>query len=80
MRLQQPLQQQVLHLDTHKHPTITRIILLRRILEINKPYRARQQLTNLIRSELGFAPIRRVERVVVEGDAVDDADEEERPV
>lgn len=39
MRLQQALQQQMLHLDTHKHPTITRIILLRRILQIDKPDR-----------------------------------------
>ena len=80
MRLQQPLQQQMLHLDTHENATIARIILLRRILQIDKADGTGEQLADFVGGELGFAAVGRVEGVVVEGDAVDDADEEEGPV
>ena len=80
IRRQQPLQQQMPHLHTHKNPAIAIVLLLRTVLEIDKLEASPQQLTYLLRRESGFLHVGRVQAVVMESDAVNDADEEERPV
>lgn len=68
------------HLDTNVHAAITAILLLRTILQIHEPKRPIQQRTNLIRSKPRLIVIGRGQGIVVEGHAVDDRDEQERPV
>lgn len=68
------------HLYTHIYPTIATILLLRAIVQIRKSQRLAQQLPDLLRRQRGLLFVHRVQRVVVEGDTIDDTNEEERPV
>ena len=68
------------HLYTHKDPTIATVLLLRRIGQIHEPYALPRQLLDFARRRLGVLSVRRVKAVVVEGDTVDKAHEQERPM
>jgi len=51
IRTQQPLQQQMPHLDTNVYPAIAAILLLRAIIQIHEPERSVQQRRDLVCGE-----------------------------
>jgi hypothetical protein len=80
VRPQQPLEQQMLHQHAHEDAAIAAVLLLWRVVHVDKPEPLLQQLFELGGGVAGLAIVAGGQRVVVEGDAVDDGDEEERPV
>lgn len=68
------------HQYTHKHATVTPIFLLRAVVHGYVSQPLSQQLLELDRRAAPLAVVGVGHGVVVEGDAVDDGDEEERPV
>lgn len=76
VRHQQPLQQQMTHQNAHKHTAIARILLLRGVLQIEKSEWSPEELTKFMTGYLGLGLIGWIKRVIMEGNAVDDADEE----
>lgn len=70
----------MLHQKTYVYPAIHAVVLLGRISQVDESERFAQQSRNLVRRELRLVEVGAVERVVVECDAVDDADKKQRPV
>ena len=70
----------MLHQQTHIDATIAAVLLPRRVLEVQEPQRPAEEDAESVRQELRLGAVGGVHAVVVEGDAVDDADEEQRPV
>lgn len=64
------------HQNAHKHTAIARILLLGRVLQIEKPEWSPEELTKFMAGYLRLGLIGWIQRVIVEGNAVDDADEE----
>ena len=81
VRGQEAMEQEVLHQQADVHATIAAILLLWRVLEVHEAERrAAEQLAHLIRDEARFLEVAGGQAVVVEGDAVEDRDEQQRPV
>lgn len=70
----------MLHNQTHKNTTITPILLLRRVIQTDKPHALAKEAAKLVRYYRGIIAVLVAEGVVVEGHAIDDRDEEQRPV
>ena len=68
------------HQHADKDAAIARILLLGRVLQIDEADVAAQQLGDLVCRQGRFGAVGRAQAVVVEGDAVDEADEQQRPV
>ena len=75
-----PLQQQMLHKQTNDNPTILPIHLLRHILHLAELKLFPEHLLHLARHDSRGLLVRVAHRIVVEGDAVDQRDEQKRPV
>ena len=68
------------HRQAYKDSTVTAIILQRGIIQLHEAERAVEEPAYFLGDDRGFALVAGGEGVVVEGDAVDDGDEEEGPV
>ena len=66
----------MLHMDADKDATIAAILLLGRVRQIEELERLPQQRRQSLRRQPRDVLVAGVEGVVVEGDAVDDGDEE----
>ena len=77
---QQPLHQQMSHIQTYKHTTIGSILLLRAIGQVDEPERLVQKRRELLCTKLPFPHVAGREGIIVEGNAVNDRDQEERPM
>ncbi len=84
--VEQPLDEEVPHDDADKYAAVVHVLLLRAVVQLEEAdvevqlQLVGEDLLKLPGAHLGFVPVRPVEAVVVEGDAVDHRDEEERPV
>lgn len=77
---QQPLQQQMPHVQTHKHPAVVAVFLDWRVVQMHEPDRPVEQRAQLHRHLVRLHAVARRERVVVERDPVDDGDQQQGPV
>jgi len=68
------------HVQAHEHATVARVVLLRRVLQVDEAEGLVDQAAEFLGRVVCFGLVAGWEAVVVEGDAVDDADEEEGPV
>jgi len=78
--VEQALDQQVPHEDAHEHAAVVAVLLLRGVFHLRKLEREAQDLAQSVGALLRLEEVGAAERVVVEGHAVNDRDEKERPV
>lgn len=72
----QALDEQVAHEDAHKHAAIATVLLLGGVVEVEVAEWAAENLGHFVGSEAALCVVCAAEGVVVEGDAVDGADEQ----
>lgn len=72
--------EEVLHQKADVHSTIHAVVLLRAVLQVDEAERFAQQLRHFVSDESGLVVVGAVERIVVEGDAIDAGHEQERPM
>lgn len=80
MCAQQLIHQQMLHEQAHKDATIAPILLLRRVQQIDKLQRPAKQLLELMTRQPRLHLIAGTQRVVMERHAVQNTDEQQRPM
>lgn len=68
------------HQETDKDAAVAAVFLLRRILQVDKAKGPLDNLAQLARGQVRLGIVGSAERVVVEGDAVEDRHEQQRPV
>lgn len=77
---QEALDKQVSHQKTDKDAAVAAVFLLGRVLQVDKTNGPLDNLTELARGQVRLGVVGPAERVVVEGDAVENRHQQQRPV
>lgn len=77
---QQPVEQQMADVQADKDATVAAVFLDGRVVQVHKPDGPVEQRAELHGDGVCFIPVARRQRIVVERDAVDYRDEQQRPV